>query len=31
VWAIAVAILYVLCAWYGRIKTSRPAKWMSYI
>jgi len=31
VWAIVVAILYLLCAWYSRFKAERPARWMSYI
>jgi uncharacterized membrane protein len=31
IWAIVIAILYVLCAWYAGLKSERPAKWMSYI
>lgn len=31
VWAVASAILYVLCAWYARRKATRPARWMRYI
>jgi len=31
VWAVAVAILYVACRWYNRLKTERPRPWMKYI
>jgi hypothetical protein len=31
VWAIVIVILYLLCAWYSRLKAERPARWMSYI
>jgi hypothetical protein len=31
VWAIVIAILFGLCAWYSRLKADRPSKWMSYI
>jgi uncharacterized membrane protein len=28
---VAVAILYVACRWYGRVKATRPRAWMKYI
>jgi uncharacterized membrane protein len=31
VWAIAVAILYDACRWYGRFKARRPEWWWRYV
>jgi len=31
VWAIVIAILYPLCAWYGKAKANRSLRWMSYV
>lgn len=31
VWALALAVLYVLCAWYAGRKATRPARWMRYL
>jgi hypothetical protein len=31
VWAIAIAILYPLCAWYARYKATHRSAWLSYL
>ena len=31
VWAISIAVLYVACSWYARRKSTKPARWMSYL
>jgi uncharacterized membrane protein len=31
VWAIAVAILYVACAWFARVKARRGGGWLRYV
>jgi hypothetical protein len=31
VWAVAVAILFPLCAWYARVKATRRIAWLRYI
>jgi uncharacterized membrane protein len=30
-WAIALGILYGMCAWYAKRKATRPARWMRYL
>jgi uncharacterized membrane protein len=31
VWVICVSLLYVPCAWYARIKSERPSRWLTYL
>lgn len=31
VWAVATWLLYLLCAWYARVKAERPSAWMRYL
>jgi hypothetical protein len=31
IWALAIAILYLLCSWYAARKRDKPAAWMAYI
>jgi hypothetical protein len=31
VWAIAIAILYPVCAWYARYKATHRSAWLSYL